>query len=349
MSRFPSALPAPTDPDPRTAPWLRWGILGPGAIAADFTAALLRHTRQEVVAVGSRSASRAAAFAEHFAIARAHGSYDDLLADDTVDAVYIATPMSEHFAQACASINAGKHVLVEKSFTRTAVEAVAVRALARDAGVFVMEAMKTLYLPHMQVLRRLLDDGVLGAVDSATATMGSTVPFDPTSRLFDRALGGGVILDIGVYPVSFVYSVFGPFLSVHASGTLAPSGVDDAVSAILTADSGSRGLVSASWRAQTAVQAQVNGRDARVEVGEPFHNAAPLELVSTDGRRLSFTDDRHPGRQGLCFQASAMARYIADGLTESPVHSLDDSVAVMRIMDELRLQVGAAFDDESQR
>lgn len=346
MTPFPASLPSPAEPDPASAPPLRWGILGPGVIAADFTAALLKHTQQRVVAVASRSEDRAQVFARRFGTSRAYGSYEQLLADPEIDAIYIATPMSEHYAQTMLCIEAGKHVLVEKSFMRTAAEAVAVQERAAGSGVFVMEAMKTRYVPQMQIIENLLDDGVLGTVDSVSAGFGSVIPFRADNRLFNPALGGGVLLDIGVYPISFAYAVLGPFATVQAAGTLAESGVDDSVSAVLTTGSGGRALVNASWRGLAPVQAAINGSLARIEVGEPFHNAAPLVLVSADGRRLCFDDQRIPGREGLCFQAAAMARYIHAGLVESPVHSLTDSVAVMTLLDEMRHQVGARFGDE---
>ncbi|MGO4692381.1 Gfo/Idh/MocA family protein [Glaciibacter sp. 2TAF33] len=347
MTAFPNSLPAPAHPDPRDAPVLRWGILGPGLIAGHFVAALMKHTGQQVTAVASRTAQRAADFADSYGIAQSYGSYEDLLADDTVDAVYIATPMSEHYAQTVMCVQAGKHALVEKSFMRTAAEAVEVRELARAGDVFVMEAMKTRYIPQVQVIDRLLADGVFGTVDSVVAQYGGVVPFQAGHRVFDPALGGGVLLDIGVYPLSFAYTVLGAFTSVKASGTLAASGVDDSASAVLTTESGARALVETTLRASTPIRASINGSLARVESGEPFHNPSPLSLISADGlRRLDWNDQRYPGRECLAFEASAMARYVADGLTESPVHGLDDSVAIMTLLDEMRRQVGARFTDE---
>jgi predicted dehydrogenase len=347
MTAFPHSLPTPAHPDPRDAPVLRWGILGPGLIARHFADALRKHTGQQITAVASRTAQRAVDFAEAFSVPTAYGSYADLLADDNVDAVYIATPMSEHYAQTIMCIDAGKHALVEKSFMRTAAEAIEVRRRARAGDVFVMEAMKTRYLPQVQVIDRLLADGVLGTVDTVVAQYGSVTPFQAGSRLFEPALGGGVLLDIGVYPLSFVYTVLGRFSSVQASGSLAASGVDDAASAVLTTESGARALIDTTWRANTPIRAGINGSLARIESGEPFHNPSPLALISADGlRRLDWDDQRYPGRECLAFQASAMARYIGDDLTESPVHSLDDSVAVMTLLDEMRRQVGARFPDE---
>jgi predicted dehydrogenase len=344
---FPLALPLPTHPDPRDAPVLRWGILGPGAIAVDFVAALLKHTDQQVVAVGSRSAERARGFADRFGIARAYGSYAELVADPDVDAIYIASPMSEHHANALLAIAAGKPALVEKSFTRTAAEARDIRDHARAAGVLVMEAMKTRYQLQRQVIDRLIEDGVLGELDSVVAQYGAPIPFVAESRLFDPALGGGVLLDIGIYPLSLAASLLGEFSDVQATGTLAPSGVDDSFSALLTSPTGARAMLSASWRGTTPVRADINGRHARIELGEVFQNPAPLRLISADGtQRLEWDDRRYNGREGMVFQAAAFARYLHDGLTESPLLGLDESVRVMELLDELRHRVGARFSDE---
>lgn len=344
---FPRALPTPPYLDPREAPSLRWGILGPGLIAADFVAALLSHTNQEVVAVGSRSLDRARSFAGRFGLDRAHASYADLLMDPEVDAIYVATPMSEHYDQTLLCIEAGKPTLVEKSFMRTATEAREVQRKATDAGVFVMEAMKTRYLPQLQIIDQLIRDGVLGDIDSVVAQYCVVTPYQPLHRMFNPLLGGGVVLDIGVYPLSLAAMLLGEFSSVQASGTLAPSGVEDSVSAVLTTSSGSRAMLNASWRGEAAIRADINGSLNRIELGVPFHNPAPLRLVSPDGRqRLEWDDQRFPGREGMVFQAAAMARYLDAGLTESPLQSLTDSVMVMTVLDELRRQVGAQFDDE---
>jgi len=179
------------------------------------------------------------------------------------------------------------------------------------------------------------------------AQFGLPLPFQAGHRLFEPKLGGGVLLDIGVYPLSFAATLLGGFSSVQGWGTLAPSGVDDSVSAVLATPGGARALVNASWRGANAGRAEINGSLARIDLGEPFHNPAPLTLVSADNRqRLSVDDQRYPGREGMVFQASAMARYLRAGLTESPLLGLDESVRVMELLDELRHEVGARFADE---
>ncbi|PJJ70750.1 putative dehydrogenase [Diaminobutyricimonas aerilata] len=345
MSPFPRALPTPEHPDPRDAPALRWGVLGPGVIAADFTTALHRHTTQRVVAVGSRDAARAAAFAARHGVARAHGSYEELVADPGLDVVYVATPTSEHTAHALLAIAAGRHVLVEKPLARTAVEGVAIRAAAEARGVLALEAMKTLYLPHLQVLRRLLADGAIGEVRSAAAALGMPTPFDARTRLFDPALGGGVALDIGVYPVAFVHAVAGDIERVAARGTRAPSGVDDDIDAELTHAAGVRSRVTATWRRAVDGGAIVQGSRARVVLGAPFHNLAPLTLSDPAGSTIAFDERRWPGREGMAFEAAALARWVEIDDRAAVRTAGDASLAVLRVLDRIRDCVGAASAD----
>ena len=180
-------LPAPRTPDPADAPPLRWGILAPGGIANTFVEALHRFTRQRAVAVGSRSLDRAQAFADRHGIERAHTSYEQLVADD-IDAVYIASPHSHHREHALLAIAAGKHVLVEKAFTRTASEAQDVVDAARAAGVTAVEAMWTRFLPTTDIVRQLLADGALGTLESFAADHGQWFPDDPDFRLVTHQL-----------------------------------------------------------------------------------------------------------------------------------------------------------------
>lgn len=346
MTAFPTALPRPAHPDPRDAPALRWGVLGPGVIAADFADALHRHTAQRVVAVGSRDPARARAFASRHGIARAHGSYEALVADPEVEAVYVATPTSEHAGHALLAIAAGRHVLVEKPLARTAAEGEIIRGAAQARGVLAVEAMKTLYLPHLQVLRRLIDDAVLGEVLSVRARLGMPTPFDARSRLFDPALGGGVALDIGVYPIALALAVAGPVDRIDAHGSRAPSGVDDEVEARLDHAGGARSHVTATWRRPLDGTASVEGARARVLIDGPFHNIARLRLVGPRGDALELTERRWPGREGMAFEAAAFARQVRADDRAGAAAAADASLAVLRVLDRIRHRVGARFPGE---
>src|SRR3954454_22072206 len=192
-------LPSARTPDPRDAPVLRWGILGPGEIAGDFADALARHTGQRIVAVGSRSRDRAAAFAAQHGIPRVHQGYESLVSDGEVDVVYVATPHSEHARNALTAIAAGKHVLVEKPLAVTADLARTIAAAADAAGVFAMEAMWTRFLPQTDVVAQLLERGDLGRPALAVADFAGGPVSAPGGRLLDPEQGGGALLDLGVY------------------------------------------------------------------------------------------------------------------------------------------------------
>jgi predicted dehydrogenase len=338
-----AALPEPRHPDPADAPPLRWGVLGPGAIAADFTDALHRHTRQRVVAAGSRSAERAEAFSAAHGIQRSYGSYEALVADPEVEVVYVATPHSEHLAHALLAIAAGKHVLIEKPMAVTADQSRRIVEAARAAGVFAMEAMWTRYLPQTDIVRQLLADGALGEVRLVTADFGGRSRYDPASRLWNPALAGGALLDLGVYVVSWSSFAIGPPAGIVATGTLAPTGVDDQVALVLSSAHGAQALLSTTLLASTPSLATISGSAGRIETDTPFWGPSGLRVFDSDGVLLSHWRDPYgrPHRDGMAYEAAALARYVAEGRSESPLHPLAEAVDTLATIDEARRQVGA--------
>ncbi|WP_431279477.1 Gfo/Idh/MocA family protein [Leifsonia poae] len=336
-------LPEPRFPDPTDAPALRWGVLAPGGIAADFTDALHKHSGQRVVAAGSRSAERAAAFAAAHGVARSYGSYEELVADPEVDVVYVASPHPQHPELALLAISAGKHVLIEKPIAVRPDDARAIAAAAREAGVFAMEAMWTRYLPQTDIVRQLLADGAFGDVRVVTADFGFAATFDPTSRLFDPALGGGALLDLGVYAVSWASFALGAPAGVIAAGTLTSTGVDEQVALILSSANGAQALLSTGIRAGTPSLATISGSAGRVETHSPFWAPSGLRFHEADGSVGAEWIDPYdrPGRQGMVYEAAALARYVADGLTDSPLHPLDEAISTLETIDEARRQIGA--------
>ncbi|MFI2754055.1 Gfo/Idh/MocA family protein [Cellulomonas sp. P22] len=345
-----TVLPTPRDADPLLAPKLRWGIVAPGWIAGRFTTTVHAHTGQRVVAVGSRSVERGEAFAREHGVDRVHPSYEQLVEDPDVDVVYVASPHSHHREQALLAIAAGKHVLVEKAFTRNAAEAREVVAAARAAGVLLMEAMWSRYLPHADVVRRLLEDGAVGDVRLVTGDYG--VRTDPPAghRLLDPALAGGVLLDLGIYPLSFASFVarhagLGAPTAVHAAGLLAPTGVDAQATVLLDHSGGAQAQVFTSMLTETSRTGSVAGSAGRIELGPDFYAPASVTLVA-DGRRLVWDEDPLRGHDGLCYQAAALARYVGEGRTESPWQPLDETVAVLETADEVRRQLGVVLPGE---
>ncbi|WP_144712218.1 Gfo/Idh/MocA family protein [Curtobacterium pusillum] len=315
---------------------LRWGVIGPGEIANDFTATLHAHSDQRVVAVGSRSPERAAAFAARHGVPGVHGSYEALVADPTVDVVYVASPHPQHLEHALLAIAAGKHVLVEKPMTTSAADTRTLATAARQAGVFAMEALWTRYLPGTTVVARLLADGVLGDVHLVTVDVGWPHEPDPTDRMFDPAAGGGALLDAGVYGHWFARFATGAPVTSRTTGVVSDRGVDLQSVTVSTADGGAQSVVTTSMTAWTPGLAVIAGSRATVRWTDHF--VFPASFALHRGRDVDHWADPSGlhGREGLVWQAAALARYVADGHTESPLHTLDDSIGLATSLDAAR-------------
>ena len=336
-----SSLPLPRTPDPRLAPRLRWGIVGPGWIAHRFVAALQKHTTQDVVAVGSRNQARAAEFASQWSIPAAYGSYGDLLVDPDVDVVYVATPHTEHHACALAALAAGKHVLVEKPIGVNATQAAEIFAAARAAGLFAGEAMWTKFLPKFDVVRQLLDDGMLGPIHTVIADHGEF--FTSDHRIYDPALAGGPLLDLGTYPVSLANLVLGEPESVLASGQLANPDLNGQISAILTAPDGAQASLHTTILSDTPCTAVIAGAEATLQLPGTFYVPGPFTVSFHDGTSLHYPEEKGGHEDGLHFSAAEAARIITEGGTESPLHSSSAATATLSTMDEIRRQLGIVF------
>ncbi len=329
--------------DPRSAPPIRWGILGAGGIAGQFADAVRGHTRGQVAAVGSRDSSRAERFATAHGIGTTHLGYEELVTDPAVDVVYVATPHSHHHDHALLAIEAGKHVLVEKAFTRNAAEAQEVFDAARAAGVFVMEAMWTRFLPHVAALRAVIARGEIGDVVHVAADHGQAFAFDPAHRLFAPELAGGALLDLGVYPISFAHDLLGAPETVSAVGTLTETGVDGQVSVVLGYAGGVQATASTTLWARTATTAVISGTAGRIEVDRSFYRPTSFTVVRDDGSTWHYAGLTEKGMQ---FEAAEVARRIAAGDLESPRMPWSGTMAVMTTMDEVRRQIALAYPGE---
>ena len=336
-------LPSPRLLDPRSVPTLRWGVVGTG-IAGPFVRALHARTTQRAVAVTARDTAKTEAFAREHDIATVHRSVSALIDDPQVDVVYVATPHPLHHAQALEAITAGKHVLVEKPIAMSAVQAREITKAGRAAGVLVQEAMWTRYLPQSDVLRQVLADGLLGDVRLVRADFGFVFGFDPGHRLWNAGLGGGALLDAGVYPIAFASSVLGAPDSVTAAGSLAPTGVDERADLLLPS-AGATALVSTSLVARLPVTASVVGSEARLDVHSPFFGPTGLTLTTgsaTSEEVLTWRDKTvERFNEGLSHQAVAFAAYVGEGRLESPLHDHAEVVSILATIDEARRQLGA--------
>jgi predicted dehydrogenase len=340
-------LPIPRVPAPNTGPILNWGILAPGGIAATFVHALRTHTNQRVVAASSRSLERAQRFADAFGIDRAYGSYEQLVSDPEVDAIYVASPHSEHRYQTLLGLQAGKHVLVEKSFARNAAEAEEMVAAARAADRTLMEAMWTRFLPRTDIVRQLLEDGMLGELLVVIADHGQNAVH--VERLNDPKLAGGSLLDLGIYPVSFANFALGAPEKILATGIVLDSGVDGQIS--ITCDGyadhpRAQAVLNTSMLAKTPTTAVICGTEARIELDGDFYTPGTVRLVYPDGTALTSPPPKITGHQGLCHEAAHFAQLVADGRRESPWLPLDESLAIMSQLDAIRAQLGVRFPGE---
>ena len=324
---------------------MRWGILGTGGIAGAFAADLRLTDSAVVVAVGSRSQASADRFADEFGIANRHGSYESLVADLEVDVVYVATPHPMHRDNAILALRAGKHVLVEKPFTMNAAEARDVAGAARERGLFAMEAMWTRFLPHVAVIRDWLARGLLGEVVTVTADHGQWFAEDGGFRLFAPELGGGALLDLGVYPVSFASMVLGRPSRVVSMSDPAFTGVDAQTSMLFGYDSGAQAVLTCTLRAKSPTRAAIVGTDARIEVEGDFYAPAAVTLRPRKGDPIR-VESVHEGR-GLRHQADEVARRLAAGDVESPLMPLDETISIMETMDQVLAQARPAADEDA--
>ncbi|WP_394216770.1 Gfo/Idh/MocA family protein [Brachybacterium vulturis] len=339
------ALPTSTVPDPSTAPGLRWGVISPGHIADQFTATAHRATTSRIVSVVSRSARRAEEFAARHGIEASGDSVEQMLAQGGLDAVYIASPHAQHHALARPVLEAGIPVLVEKAFTLNTAQARELLELAHERGVFAMEAMWARFLPQYDVLRQLLAEGMLGEVVEVAADHGQSFPVDPRHRMYAPELGGGALLDLGVYPVSFAQMVLGSLGELAVRGELTETGVDAYVGLLARGELGGRARLSATLRARTPTEAVVSGTRGSARLSGPFFAPGTLTVSLLDGRSATF---EHPGDRGdgMAYEIAEAARRITAGDRESPLMSWKDTLDVMGTMDAMRAELGVVYPGE---
>jgi predicted dehydrogenase len=323
---------------------IRWGIAGPGDIATRFAEGMRDVAGGEVVAVGSRSADRAAAFAERFGIPRAVGSYEALADDPDVDVVYVATPHTRHAADTLLFLSAGKHVLCEKPFALNASQANEMVEAAAQQQLFVMEAMWSRFLPAYRTLRELLDEQRLGEPLLVESSFGWRTPeVIPTERHFDLAQGGGALLDLGVYTVNLSQFVLGPVESVVARGHVGPTGVDEHVAAVLQHSGDRLGVVQAAIRTPLTCTARIACTGGVIDIPAFMH--CPDHLVVRTPAGESRLDGAWEG-EGLRFQVEEVHRCLAAGLLESPVMPWRETIGIAEVLDSIRAQVGVRYAGE---
>lgn len=346
---LPQSLPTPRIIPADSVRPLRWGIIGPGMIAETFTDATHKHTNQRVVAVASQTPGRAEAFASPRGIEVALDSYEALVSRPDIDVVYVATHPQHHRAHAELAIAAGKHVLIEKPLAPTAEDAQAIADAAMAAGVLVMEAMWTRYLPQSDVIRQILLEGILGDIKLVQSDFGQALHHIP--RLVDPVAGGG-LLDLGIYNFAFTSQVLGAAETVVASGTLTDRGVDDTVNVLLGFKNGAQATVVTSLAAFTPTRASISGAKGLLALGDLFFMPTSLTLFASEFNPApSATWKDESGiiaHEGLSYQATALASYVEQGITDSPLRPLVEAVSDIGLIQQARHQVGAFLTGEAR-
>jgi predicted dehydrogenase len=323
---------------------IRWGILGTGRIARTFARGLALLPDAVLVAVGSRSQATADAFGDTFDVPRRHASYVALAGDPDVDVVYVATPHSLHRDNSRLCLQAGKAVLCEKPFAINAGEAQDVIALARKNGCFLMEAMWTRFLPVLEKVRHLLGDSAIGEVRMLIADFGFDAPFDPQSRLFDPHLGGGALLDVGVYLVSLASMLFGPPTRITGMAHLGQTGVDEQAAVTLGYEGGQLAVLATAIRTRTPQEALLAGTEGHIRIHSQWWHPTTLTL-SIHGQEDDVMHLPFEGN-GYSYEATEVMDCLRAGKLESDLMPLDETLAIMRTMDHIRAQWGLRYPME---
>lgn len=323
---------------------IRWGILGPGAISTKFAIGLQTADNSHLIAVGSRNAQRASDFAKRFGAANVHNSYDALVNDPEVDAIYIGTPHSFHKEHAILAMRAGKHVLCEKPFAINAQQAADMLQVAQETGVFLMEAMWSRYLPTLVKTRQLIADGAIGEARMLYADfgfrMGSVIP---DHRLFDPNLGGGALLDVGIYPLSLASMLFGKATKIASMANIGSTGVDEESVFVLGYDQGQMAICSTAIQLNTPHEAQILGTEGSIHIAAPWWVSKQVTLK----RGNEETTFHLPFKgNGYSHEAEELGHCVAAGLTQSAVMPLAESLTIMETMDALRAEWGIQYPME---
>lgn len=366
---------------------IRWGILGTGKIAHSFAEGLRFTPGAELVAVGSRTVETASAFAAKFGIPQSFGTYRDLAEAHDIDAIYIASVNPSHKENCLVCIDAGKAVLCEKPFAMNAVDAQEIVARARAKRVFFMEAMWMRFIPLVQKARDLVRSGAIGAPCLLQADFGYPVENDPENRFFNPALGGGALLDRGIYPLSLAWFLFGPPSQVSGQASIGRTRVDEQSTILLNYPDGPQAMLSSSLKTYGSNRALITGTTGSIELTDPFFKTERLVLTQFPGHSAAVASPkthaetpsvapskfrqlfrrakslalrlagRRPGQtilaeplvgNGYNYEASEVCRCLREGLLESPLMKQSESIEIIRAMDSLRRDWGIIYPNDPQ-
>lgn len=323
---------------------IKWGIIGTGVIARKFAEGLVVLPDAELAAVASRTEESVSSFGDTFNVPYRHGSYEALAQNPVVDVVYIATPHPMHYENSLLCLQAGKAVLCEKPFTLNAHEAQELIRVARAKKLFLMEAMWNRFTPAVARLRQLLAEGVIGEIKMITADLGFKFEHDPQNRLFNPHLGGGALLDIGVYPLAFTSMILGVPDRITSLALFGQTGVDEQASLTLAYQQGQLANLYFSFLADTPSEVIIMGSRGRIRVHAPIYRPDRLTIT-----RFGQADELlHLPYEGNAYnyEAAEVMACLRTGQLESAVMPLDESLSIMQIMDRVRAEWGLKYPGE---
>ena len=322
----------------------RWGILASGGIAQAFARDLSYFNHHIVAAVGSRSQESADSFAAEFPGCTAYSSYEALVADPTLDAIYVASPHPYHVSNTVLALNAGKPVLCEKPLTINAAEARQMKAAADANGVALMEGMWARFLPHMHKVREILASGILGDIWAVEADHGQRLSDYANPRHWEPSLGGGALLDLGIYPISFAHMVLGVPDKITSSATFTDKGVDASSTVIFDYKNGAQAILTSNMMVSTPCRATICGTLGKIEIDRTFYNPTSMRVIMHDGTTTEYSND-YKGH-GLRDQALEFERVVRSGAKSSAILTPEESILIMESLDEVRKQIGLIYPSE---
>lgn len=323
---------------------IKWGIIGTGVIARKFAEGLSVLPDAELTAVASRTQESAKSFGAEFNIPHRHAGYEALAQNPAVDVAYIATPHPMHYENSRLCLQAGKAVLCEKAFTLNANQAQELIDLARAKKLFLMEAMWNRFTPAVVRLRQLLAEGVIGEIKMITADLGFKFEHDPQHRLFNPHLGGGALLDVGVYPLAFTSMILGAPDRISSLALFGQTGVDEQASLTLAYQQGQLANLYFSFLADTPSEVIIMGSRGRIRVYAPIYRPARLTITRPNPPD-ELLDLPYEGN-GYNYEAAEVMACMRAGQLESAVMPLDESLSIMRIMDQVRAEWGLKYPGE---
>ncbi len=332
---------------------VNWAIMAPGNIATKFATALKGVESAKLYSVASRNPRKAAEFANQFTFEKSAASYADLVADPKVDVVYIASPHSLHAEQSILCLQAGKAVLCEKPMTVNTPEAEAVFSLAKKKHLFFMEAVWTRFMPTLQKVRSWIEEGRIGQVEMVQANFGFCFPFEASHRLYDKALAGGALLDLGIYPITFAQWVMQQAPNdISAIGQIGQSGVDEKNAVLLHYPSGGIAVLNSSITTETSNEAWIFGSKGKIKIPQFWQcQQATLferknrgfEGKNRDNNEITSLFEAPHRINGYEYEIEEVHRCLSERLIESPIMPWDQSITTMQIMDEVRQQIGVRY------